>query len=98
MTARGTSSLLKPLGEHFETRAKMCLLEAAVPSVESPALGCGSLQGKQFISGTAQATNRPAGGEGQVWVGLALSFLQCQLQLEPLESIKIQRYMREMSL
>lgn len=60
-------------------RAQMNIFETAVPSVESPALGCGSLQGKQFISGAVQATNRPAGGEGRVWVGLALSFPQCQL-------------------
>lgn len=51
---RSISSPLKPLGEDFKIQVKMTVFEAAVPSVESPTRAGGSLQEKQFISGTAQ--------------------------------------------
>lgn len=79
MTIKSTSSLLKPLGEHFEMRAQMSIFEAAVPSVESPALAVGLSKESSLFLELRRATNRPAGGEGRVWVGLALSFPQCQL-------------------
>lgn len=45
-----------------------------------------------------RATDKAAGGEGQAWIGVALSFHSVSWQLEPLQSIKIQKYRRSEAL